>query len=211
MVLVDLTREISEDTPVFPCYPRVKIIVWSKHDVHGFGSELLFAPTHVSTHMDAPLHFKAGGKSIDETPLELMIGYAVVIDARGHHVVPGSVVEKGLAQTGFRRGDAVFVYTGWEDRYGSPEYVIECPGLSEDAARKLVEAGASIVGIDSPSIDPGESTEFPAHHVLLGAGVPVIENLCNLGGLVGRRLRYYALPLKIKGATASPIRVLVEA
>ncbi len=211
VVLLDLTREISEETQVFPAYPKVHVLLWAKHDVHGFRSEVLYAVTHVATHIDAPLHFKEDGASIDELPLDLFTGYAVVVNAEGHHAVPREVLEEELERAGFVEGDAVFIYTGWEHVYGKPEYITRCPGLTREAALLLVERKAKIVGMDSPSIDPAESTTFDAHHVLLGSGVLVIENLCNLKDITGRRLRFYAFPLKIKGATASPARVVVEA
>ncbi|RLF17856.1 MAG: hypothetical protein DRJ68_07260 [Thermoprotei archaeon] len=210
MTLLDLTRDINSKTQVFPAYPSVAIIEWAKHDVHGFKAEVKHLATHTSTHVDAPLHFKAEGAPIDRLPLELFTGYAVIADVWGKYVVPREALERALKSAGYREGDAVFVYTGWEDVYGKSEYIAKCPGLSREAAQLLVEVKAKLVGIDSPSIDPAETGKFDVHEVLLGAGIPVIENLCNLAGIIGRRLRFYAFPLKITGATASPVRVVVE-
>jgi len=207
---LDLSREICEDTQVFPLYPKVKILTWAKHDIHGAQSEVIYTITHVATHMDAPLHFIENGLSIDKISIEKFIGYAVVIDVSNRHVVTGRDIESCIKNVEYREGDAIFLYTGWEDMYGRDEYVYRCPGISKDAAEFLVSLKPSLVGIDSPSIDPAESTTFEAHKILLSNNIPIIENLCNLKHVLNRRVRYYAIPLKIVNATASPVRVIVE-
>jgi len=210
MPFIDLSRDISPKTQVFPCYPSVVLIDWAKRDVHGFKAEVIYMATHTSTHMDAPLHFKDGGASIDSLPLDLFTGYAVIVDLWGRFKVNRSDLEKALKACGYNEGDAVFIYTGWEDVYGKPDYTSKCPGITGDAAKLLVEVKAKLVGIDSPSIDPAESTSFDAHHILLEAGIPIIENLCNMAHVLKKRVKYYAFPLKIAGATASPVRVVIE-
>ncbi|MEM1901179.1 MAG: cyclase family protein [Candidatus Nezhaarchaeales archaeon] len=210
MVLIDLSRSIDPKTQVFPSYPPVSIAECAKISIHGFNAETIYMATHTSTHIDAPLHFKEGGLSIDALPLQLFMGYAVIADVWGRFKIRRGDLERALRACGYNEGDAVFIYTGWEDVYHKPDYITKNPGLMEDAAKLLVDVRAKLVGIDAPSIDPGESTSFEAHHILLGAGIPVIENLCNMAGLLNKRVRYYAFPLKITGATASPVRVVVE-
>ncbi len=210
MTLVDLTREISPETPVFPAYPKVAMLLWAKHDVHGFRGEVIHMSTHTSTHLDAPLHFDEEGSAVDQLPLDVFTGYAVVVDVRGEYEISSSLLKQRLDEASFQAGDAVFLYTGWEHRYGSREYLSESPGLSAEAAQLLVDVKAKLVGIDTSSLDPASSTTFPAHHILLKAGIPIIENLCNLSKLLQKRVKYYAFPLKIEGATASPIRVVAE-
>ncbi|MHC1627830.1 MAG: cyclase family protein [Candidatus Nezhaarchaeales archaeon] len=210
MALIDLSRDISSKTPVFPCYPSVAVIEWAKRDVHGFKAEVIHMATHTSTHMDAPLHFKDNGAPIDSLSLELFVGYAVIVDLWGKFKISREDLKKAIAACGYNEGDAVFIYTGWEDAYRKPDYITRCPGLTREAAELLVEIKAKLVGIDSPSIDPAESTSFDAHHILLGAGIPIIENLCNMTSVLKKRVKYYAFPLKIVGATASPVRVVVE-
>ncbi|MCS7139477.1 MAG: cyclase family protein [Candidatus Nezhaarchaeota archaeon] len=210
MALIDLSRDISPSTLVFPSYPSVSIMECARRDIHGFKAEVLNIVTHVSTHVDAPLHFKDGGASIDKLSLELFVGYAVVLDLWGKFKIKKSDLEAAMKSCSYVEGDAVFIYTGWEDAYGKPEYVTKGPGLLKDAAEFLVEVKVKLVGIDSPSIDPWDSTSFDAHHILLGAGIPVIENLCNMVRILKKRVKYYAFPLKITGATASPVRVVVE-
>lgn len=210
MVLIDLSRNIDPKTQVFPSYPSVSIVECAKISVHGFNAEVIQMATHTSTHVDAPLHFKDGGSSIDALSLQLFTGYAVVADLWGKFRIRRNDLEKALKTCGYSEGDAVFIYSGWEDVYQKPDYITKNPGLMEDAAKLLVEVKAKLVGIDAPSIDPGGSTSFEAHHILLGTGIPVIENLCNMARLLNKRVKYYAFPLKITGATASPVRVVVE-
>ncbi len=207
---LDLSRPISEDTKVFPLYPKVKILTWAKHDVHGFRAEVIYTITHVSTHIDAPLHFIENGKSIDELEIDKFIGYAVILDLSNRHIINAEDIEERIKKSDYNPGDAIFIYTGWEDMYDSPDYVTKCPGLSKTAAEVIVRYNVKLVGIDSPSIDPAESQTFDAHKILLSNGIPIIENLCNLKRILNKRVKYYAIPLKIVKATASPVRVIVE-
>ncbi|NPA22977.1 MAG: cyclase family protein [Crenarchaeota archaeon] len=209
-MLIDLSREISEKTKIFHLYPKVSIIQWSKHEVHGFQSEVIYMITHVSTHMDAPAHFIKNGKTVDLIELEKMTGHAVTIDVRDRHIITREDVENAISRTDFRRGDAVFLYTSWADKYETDYYITRCPGIDKEAAEYLRDIGAKLVGIDSPSIDPAESTTFDAHKILLEADIPIIENLVNLEKIVNKRVRYYAFPLKLEGCSASPVRVIIE-
>ena len=210
MTLVDLTREISPETQVFPAYPKVAVLLWAKHEVHGFRAEILHMATHTATHLDAPLHFIEDGQTVDQLSLEVFTGYAVAVDVRGEREVSRDLLRKRLDEAPYQAGDAVFLYTGWEHRYGSREYLSENPGLSAEAAQLLVDVRAKLVGIDTRSLDPATSTTFPAHRILLKTGIPIIENLCNLSKILQSRVKYYAFPLKIEGATASPVRVVAE-
>jgi len=204
--LLDLSRPIEAGMPVFPVYPSVQVIPWTMFETHGFRSEVLFASTHTGTHVDAPLHFVDGGLDVSSLRLEAFVVEAVAVDVSGRRLIGGEVGEKlkGL----FNRGMGVLLYTGWEGLYGSDRYFSENPGLTVEGARVLVELGVSTVGIDCPSIDPAGVEGFPAHRALLSSGIPVIENLRNLKQLVGKRFRLIALPLRIKGATASPVRAV---
>ncbi len=209
-MLLDLSRDISESTKVFYLYPKVSIIEWSKYEIHGFRSEVIYMITHVSTHVDAPAHFIKNGKTVDELDLDKFTGYVVTLDVRNRHLISKRDIEEAISRTEYKRGDAVFLCTGWAEKYNSDEYINNCPGIDKEAAEYLRDIGVKLVGIDSPSIDPAESTTFDAHKVLLGAEIPIIENLCNLDKIINRRVRYYAFPLKLSKCTASPVRVVVE-
>lgn len=166
--------------------------------------------THVSTHVDAPAHFIKNGKTVDQLEIERFIGHVVTLDVRDRHVITRRDVEEAISRTDYRKGDAVFLYTGWAEKYDSDEYISKCPGIDREAAEYLRDLEVKLVGIDSPSIDPAESTTFDAHKILLEAEIPIIENLCNLDKIVNRRVKYYAFPLKLARCSASPVRVIVE-
>jgi len=205
--LVDLSRPIETGMPVYPTYPNVQVIEWTIFETHGYKSEVLFASTHTGTHVDAPVRFVEGGLDVSSIPVETFVVDAVAVDVSGSKLIGGEELRRKIEGL-FEKGFGVLLYTSWEDLYGTERYILENPGLSADGAKVLVELGASIVGIDSPSIDPAGASGFPAHRALLSSRIPVIENLCNLRQLVGKKFKLMALPLKIKGATASPIRAV---
>ncbi len=208
--IIDLTQEISERTSNFPVYPQVRILPWERRDVWGFEAEVLFAPTHVATHIDAPYHFLAHGKKAHELPLEKFILPARVLgplSGRGKIISLEELREKEGWEE-IEEGMAVLLYTGFGERRGDPSYLSEFPGLSPEAAEALAERKINVVGIDAPSIDPPDSRDFPAHKIFLARDILIIENLCELGRLLGAKFELIALPLKIEGASGSPARVL---
>jgi kynurenine formamidase len=108
-----------------------------------------------------------------------------------------------------RKGDAVLLRTGWwERRRGTPAYLFENPGVTKAAAKVLVDWGVGFVGIDCANIDRPTDAGYPAHHTLLRANVPVIENVANLAALRSANFMLLALPLKLEGASGSPIRLV---
>jgi arylformamidase len=206
MKVIDLTLKVSPRIKVFPGSPQPSFIPWTNFGVHGYDMEVVHMSTHTGTHMDAPSHFVPGGPAVDRIAAGRMVSPAILVKVR-----------KGAGQTvgrpeiekhGIRRGDAVVLATGWEKRYGSKNYMMENPGLSKGAAEYLVERKVNAVAIDGPSIDPGFDEKFTAHRVLLKAGVIIIENLCNLDSIAEERFTLVAAPLKLAGASGSPVRAL---
>jgi kynurenine formamidase len=184
---------------------------------------------HGGTHLDAPIHFAAGAPTADAIPIERLVGAAVVVDVtaacaadRNHAVAladlqaferaHGRIADASivLLRTGFARfwPDRT-AYLGTAERGAGAVAKLRFPGLSEDAARWLVEERrVRAVGIDTASIDPGVSTGFEAHRVLAAAGVPVFENLAALDRLPPRGFEVVALPMKIAGGSGGPLRAI---
>lgn len=206
MKVLDLTMTVSPAIKVFPGSPQPFFIPWSKFDVQGYDSEVMSMSTHTGTHMDAPSHFSPGRKAIDGIPVARLICEAVLIRVRkkASQVINVSDIEGGE----IRAGDAVVLATGWEKHYTHKDYMTANPGLSKAAARYLVKRKVGLVGIDGPSIDPGYDAKFSAHSILLPAGVLAVENLCNLEKIKKKRFTLVVAPLKLAGATGSPVRAL---
>jgi kynurenine formamidase len=225
MQVIDLTMKITPSISVFPGSPQPSFIPWSRFDVHGYDSEVMFMSTHTGTHVDAPCHFKPGLASIDMISAERLVCKAVLIRAER---TANKLIEQQDLGNNIKQGDAVVISTGWEKKSsGNRNYMTENPGLSEQAARYLARKKVNAVAIDSPSIDAGADKKFVAHKILLSRNILVVENLCNLDE-VARRSRSSSSsnkkssttttttstftliisPLKLGSATGSPARVL---
>jgi arylformamidase len=205
MRIVDLTRLITIDMPVFEKRIKPLTIPWSRMDIHGYDLELIFMSTHTGTHMDAPSHFNTKGYTIDEAPLSNLISDAILL--RVSKGASEYITREDISIVDDLKGKSLIISTGWEHRYHGEEYLSSNPGLSRDAAEYLVDKGVIQVGIDTANIDNAEDLNFTAHRILLGNNITIIENLCNLTALESR-FRLVALPLRLKGATGSPIRAL---
>jgi arylformamidase len=223
MQVIDLTMKITPSIRVFPGSPQPSFIPWSRFDVNGYDSEAMFMSTHTGTHVDAPCHFKPGLASIDMIPPDRLVCNATLI--RVEKKANQLIEEQDLGDQ-IRQGYAVVIATGWEKRSGNSNYMSENPGLSKQAARHLSRKKVNAVAIDSPSIDAGADTKFAVHHILLSSNILVVENLCNLDKVAGRRssrsssnidssatttattFTLIISPLKLGGATGSPARVL---
>jgi kynurenine formamidase len=107
-------------------------------------------------------------------------------------------------------GKAVLVHTGWDEHWRTDAYFEGHPFLTEDAAELLAAAGARLVGIDSYNIDDVSDLRRPVHTRLLGAGIPIVEHMCNLAALPDRGFRFYAAPPKVKGFGTFPVRAFAE-
>jgi kynurenine formamidase len=119
------------------------------------------------------------------------------------------VIDKhDLEETGIMPNDTIVISTGWEKRLRHNNYMNKNPGLARSAAHFLVRKKVNAVGIDGPSIDPGTDKRFSAHNILLPSGVLVIENLCNLDKIGQKRFTLLVCPLRIAGASGSPVRAL---
>jgi kynurenine formamidase len=184
---------------------------------------------HGGTHLDAPVHFAEGRNTADRVPLEQLMGSGVVVDVsekcardadyqisvedfaaweREHGRLPdGSIL---LLRTGFgRRWPDRRSYMGTDERGAEAVAKLHFPGLHPDAARWLVaERRIKAVGLDTPSIDYGQSKLFETHRALFERDVPAFENLANFERLPARGFHVVALPMKIKGGSGGPLRAV---
>lgn len=230
--LIDLTHVFGADTIVWPTEHDFLLVVQHEGETPGgyyYASNRLEMAEHGGTHIDAPIHFSRNGQKVDEIPIEHLVGAGVRIDVSAqcardrdyritiqdferweatHGRIPDRTIV--LLDTGFAR-----FWPSRQDYLGTtlrgPEGVraLHFPGMHPDAATWLVrERRIKAVGIDTASIDYGQSTHFEAHVALLSRNVPVFENLADLRALPNRGFEVIALPMKIAGGTGGPLRVI---
>lgn len=207
-MILDLTREITTDTKVFPGSPSPKFITWNKMDVHNYHSEVIFMSTHTGTHMDAPSHFVTGVSSIDQIPVNRFISRATLIKVAKASDELITVSEIEASGVKILEGNSIVFSTFWENELDKEYYFSHSPGLSEDAAEYLINKKVNAVCIDSPSIDRGSDSNFPVHKLLLNKEILIVENLCNLSKIDNQNFTLIMIPLKLSGASGSPIRAI---
>jgi kynurenine formamidase len=160
---------------------------------------------NTGTYLDTPFHRFADGHDLSDLDLARVTDVpGVVVDARAAQAAGAELLDGVEVE-----GRAVLVLTGWDqhwatDRYGDPAH----PFLAPETAERLVDAGAAVVGIDSVNIDDTRGGERPIHTSLLGAGIPIVEHLCHLDQLLGRRFRFTAAPPAVVGMGTFPVRAL---
>jgi kynurenine formamidase len=208
---IDLTLEISNKLPSFPGSPRPQFITWANMRTDGYNLELLFLSSHSGTHLDAPIHFIDRGLGIDKIPLKRLVTDAILCKIKkgvNESITRKDILEFELKNGKIKPNKALIFATGWWKNLARKDYFTSNPGLSVNAAKYLSQRRVNLVGIDSPSIDLGKDSEFSTHHILLKKGVLILENLCNLEKIHSTRFKLIVLPLKLKGATGSPVRAI---
>jgi arylformamidase len=156
---------------------------------------------NTGTYVDAPFHRYAGGADLAGLAL------ASLADLEGVVVDPGErAVDESLFNGVEVEGRAVLVRTGWDAHWRTERYAEKSPFLARGTAESLARRGAALVGIDSLNVDDVDDLSRPAHTVLLGAGIPVVEHLCNLGALPRSGFRFFAVPPLVRGFGTFPVR-----
>jgi len=211
MKLLDLTLIISENIPTFPGSPQPSFVQDKNIKNDGYNSELLFLSSHTGTHLDAPYHFQEKGEKIHEISLKRLVSSAILVKSRkkGDQPITKTDIQKFEKKHGkIPSGSAVIFWTEWQKMIKNTSYFIRNPGLSTAAAKYLVSKKINLVGTDSPSIDLGKDKRFPVHHIFSKNNVLIVENLTNLEKIRSSKFHFVVLPLKLKGATGSPVRAI---
>jgi arylformamidase len=159
---------------------------------------------NTGTYLDSPFHRYADGKDLSQLPLEAVAALPCVV-AR---IDPGAARAIGALPLSASqvRGRAVLVHTGWDRHWRTDQYLEGHPYLTGALAQWLLDAGASLVGIDSHNIDCTDGGERPVHSVLLRHDIPIVEHLCGLAALPEHGSRFFAMPVKVKGFGTFPVR-----
>lgn len=174
-----------------------------------FAMDIITMIGNTGTYLDSPFHRYADGTDLAGLDLSTLVGLPTEVFHLGEGAGRAITAERLTGRE--VRGAAVLLHTGWDRHFGTQSYGTGAPYVTEDAARRLVQAGAVLVGIDSVNIDDTESGgSRPAHTVLLGAGVHVVEHLTNLAGLPEHGARFTAAPPAIEGFGTFPVRAFAE-
>lgn len=204
MKVYDLTHTIKNDMPVYPGTEQPKLTTACTLEAAGYRETLLHMFSHTGTHMDAPAHMLLDGAALDSYGADKFAGTAVVVDCRGHESISLPLLQ-GYDLNGV---DFVLFCTGWDKKWGSPDYYAGFPCLTADAAAYLAALPLKGVGEDSISLDPCDSVDFPNHITLLGADFVNTENLTGLDALIGRRFTFVTLPLKFENSDGCSCRAI---
>jgi len=209
--LVDLSHTIENGMITYPGLPGPVITDYLSRDDSkdhyadgtSFHIGKIEMVANTGTYLDAPSHRYEDGKDISDLDLHILAGLGGVVI----RVEPGkrSIGPEAFSELNVR-GKAVLVHTGWAKHWGTDTYFKEHPYLTRDAVELLKENHAILVGIDSLNIDDTNDGQRPAHSILLDAGIPVVEHLCNLEQLPDSGFQFHAVPVKVKNLGTFPVR-----
>ena len=221
--VIDLSYALSDKLVPWPSDAKAfEAKVNATVEKNGYFTRSFWMLEHYGTHMDAPAHFPPGTTTVDRIPAEKFFGPAVILDVRSEsdrdpdYELTLKRIEAWEASHGkIPAGAIVLLRTGWASRW--PDVAryrnqdangkMHFPGFSVEAAKALLARKVSGLGCDTLSIDPGNSSNFPVHHLVLGAGVYQLENLADLKDLPESGAFLIAAPIKLEGGSGGPVRV----
>lgn len=229
--LVDLSWPFDETTLYWPASPskfELKELAYGRTPGgYFYSSYAICTPEHGGTHLDAPIHFAEGRRTADQIPLRQLIAPAIVIDVSAktssnadYRLTADDVRAWEQRHGTIEPGTIVMLRTGWGKRWPDRKAYfgddtpgetanLHFPSYGEDAARLLVtERRVAALGVDTASIDYGQSKDFIVHQIANGADVPGLENVANLERLPERGAWVMALPMKIARGSGGPVRIV---
>lgn len=219
---IDLTMEMYDGLQTYPTGAPFRVIQrwgheWSAprylYPASSFGSadRILVFSEHTGTHVDAPFHFLPSGKTIDEFPCDYLWGPASLVDASERD--PSTPITAAVLEAAAHSSDVVIaagdilLVRAWAGNRADPGFY-ECMAFSQDATDWLISKAPKAVGVDLPAVDSPGDRGFPVHIALLEREILIIENLVNLENIGCHRFEFVAIPLRLTGGTASPIRAV---
>lgn len=208
MKVIDMTRTIHPGMPIFPGDPEPEFRAMADCERDGFRERVVTLASHTGTHMDAPAHVIPRGTMLDAFPPSRFCGTAVCVPCESAGEGGTITLEMIRSCRGADEAEFLLLRTGWEDRWGTESYFAHYPVLSDEAARWIASARKKGVGLDVMSPDPLDDASLALHHILLGGGTLIVENLCSLRELPEGIFRFCALPLKLQDADGAPARAV---
>ena len=231
---IDLSHNYEKATPYWPTASGFEMDTVFEGMTPGgwYYSAFEFkSAEHGGTHIDAPIHFAANRETVDQISLDRLIGEAIVIDVQDscadyidYQIQISDILHFEAEHGKIPDGSIVLIHTGiskfWPDRLkymGTSKLgpaavgLLHFPGLHPDAAEWLVKNRAiAAIGLDTPSIDYGRSSDFMSHRILMEENIPAFENVANLDQLPPTGAYVVALPMKIKGGSGGPLRIVAH-
>lgn len=229
---VDLTHNFNKDAVYWPTAQTFDLEIEFKGETdkhYHYEANRYAASEHGGTHLDSPIHFFEGRHTVDQIPIDRLVGEAAVIDVSAkaannpdyqvgvadilawekehNRKVDGLIL---LLSTGYAKfWPDRKKYMGTDERGEQAVPKLHFPGLDPDAATFLAkERRIKAVGLDTPSIDYGQSTYFKSHRILFEANIPAFENVAALDQLPAQGAVVFALPMKIEGGSGAPLRII---
>ncbi len=229
--LIDLSHAYDESTVMWPTSPsrfeKTELAYGKTEGGWFYSSYSLCTPEHGGTHLDAPIHFHAGGLTTEAIPLRDLVAPVAVIDVSGKAAVNRDYRLSAADVLAFEKqhgaisaGTIVLMRTDWSQYWPNVRAYLgddtpgdasglSFPAFGADAAALLVEErGVRLLGVDTASTDYGKSRDFPVHRIAAANDVSNLENLTNLDRLPPTGAIVMALPMKIRGGSGGPVRVV---
>ncbi len=200
--MIDITRPIYPGVPVWPGdTPFGYQLVSRIADGNSVNVGKLTTTTHLGTHLDAPWHYLDTGEKLESVPLSVLVGPCRVVDARGQAALTADFLKT------IQLAERTLFYTGQPNRWEA--FPLAYMHVLPEAAVYMASQGVRLYGTDAPSVDPLTSKDLPAHKAFARAGVYIVEGLA-LEGVLAGSYELIALPLRLEGADASPVRAILR-
>lgn len=219
--VVDLTHTFDAAFPTFGGTPGISMEKTVDFDESGYQLFRVTYDEHSGTHIDAPLHFSKDGASVDELPVENLVCPLCVIDISAKAAEEANTmlmpedIEAWISANGdIPAGACVAMNSGWESKLGDPSFRNDAdgnfafPGFSKAATDLLADMGVVAIGVDTLSLDPGNSADFAVHYGWLPSGRYGIENMAGLGKVPAKGATVFVGAPKVGGGTGGPARVM---
>lgn len=230
--VVDLSHAYDKATVFWPTAESFRLETVADGMTPGgyyYAANNFFTSEHGGTHVDAPVHFARGAQTVDQIPIERLLGAAYIVDVReqasanaDYQVSVEDITRTEAAQGAIPRDAILLIRTGFSTRWPDPaRYLgtaergptavahLHFPGLHPDTATWIVaNRPIKAIGLDTASIDYGQSTLFESHRILYAANIPAFENLTALERLPPTGAYVVALPMKIGGGSGAPLRAV---
>ena len=207
MRVVDLSLPVYSEMPVYPGDPKVFFMKYRSIESDGYNLTQMLLGTHTGTHLDVPLHFVQGGAGIDSVPVDRFMGEAYVIDLSykkaEEEIKPEDLIPY---ENIINPGSKLLLRTDWYKVLPDKRYFKEQPRISYELALWLVEKKISLLGLETPTINPVDNRKL--HQTLLSGGIILVEALAHLEDLKKDKVFFIALPLKIVNGDGSPVRAV---